>query len=161
MNKEKMIQSLGKIERHLRISIMVSIFLLVLFICVLIVPPTINTAGGIKEVIVEDSTTTVSSWTEWKEFEATAYTHKDAGCNRYTKTEHYLCPSSRIVAVDPNIIPLHSRVEIQGFGLFYAEDIGGAIKSNRIDIFCWDIQAALEFGRRKVNIRWESANSSQ
>ena len=90
----------------------------------------------------------------WKEYEATAYTHRDAGCNLLTKTEFQLAPNARVVAVDPRFIPLGSIVEIEGFGKFYALDIGGAIKGSRIDIYFWDKGEALEFGRRRVKLRW-------
>ena len=90
---------------------------------------------------------------EYKEFEATAYTHLDEGCNRWTKTEFYLTPTARIVAVDPTIIPLGSIVEIEGYGIYYAQDVGGAIKGNKIDIYHWDREQALEFGRRMVKVR--------
>jgi len=42
--------------------------------------------------------------------------------------------SPRMVAVDPRIIPLRSMLYIEGFGFARAEDIGGAIKGNKIDI---------------------------
>ena len=109
---------------------------------------------GTKVVKIEDIERK-SEWSNWEEFEATAYTHQDPGCNKLTKTEFRLCPGARIVAVDPNNIPLGSTVEIKGFGLFYAEDIGGAIRRKRIDIFYWNIDEALEFGRRNVTLRWK------
>lgn len=40
----------------------------------------------------------------------------------------------RTIAVDSRYIPLGSRVYIDGWGLFIAEDTGGAIKGNRIDV---------------------------
>ena len=39
-----------------------------------------------------------------------------------------------MVAVDPRVIPLRSMLYIEGFGFARAEDIGGAIKGNKIDI---------------------------
>lgn len=41
----------------------------------------------------------------------------------------------RTIAVDPNVIPLGSRVYIEGYGVFIAEDTGSAIKSKKIDVF--------------------------
>ena len=40
---------------------------------------------------------------------------------------------NRTIAVDPRIIPLGSKVEING-RIYIAEDTGGAIKGNRIDM---------------------------
>lgn len=59
-----------------------------------------------------------------------------------------LATEGRTIAVDPNVIPLGSHVFIEGYGDFIAEDIGGAIKSNRIDVFlnshsrCYDLGIA-------------------
>lgn len=53
--------------------------------------------------------------------------------------------AGRTVAVDPSVIPLGSEVYINGQE-YVAEDIGGAIKGNRIDIFFPTHAAALEFG---------------
>jgi 3D (Asp-Asp-Asp) domain-containing protein len=39
-----------------------------------------------------------------------------------------------IIAVDPEVIPLYSIVEIEDLGAFIALDTGGLIKGNRIDI---------------------------
>ena len=58
-----------------------------------------------------------------------------------------------VVAVDPTVIPLGSQVEIVGLGVFSAEDVGGAIKGNRVDIFMTSRGAALQFGRQEVEVR--------
>lgn len=60
----------------------------------------------------------------------------------YTMTE---ATAGRTVAVDPKVIPLGSTVYINGTP-YVAEDIGGAIKGNRIDVFFPDHQTALQFG---------------
>ncbi|MBS5149496.1 MAG: 3D domain-containing protein [Butyricicoccus pullicaecorum] len=52
----------------------------------------------------------------------------------------------RTIAVDTSVIPLGSRVYIDGYGLFIAEDIGGAIKENKIDIAVSDHDHAYELG---------------
>ncbi len=41
----------------------------------------------------------------------------------------------RTIAVDPKVIPYGSKVRVEGFGTFIAEDTGGVIKGNKIDIF--------------------------
>lgn len=49
------------------------------------------------------------------------------------------------IAVDPNIIPYRTEVIINGH-VYKAQDCGGAIKGNRIDIYFSDHESALEFG---------------
>jgi len=60
--------------------------------------------------------------------------------------------SNRIIAVDPKVIPLHSKVYIEGLGYYYAEDVGGAIKGNRIDVLYSTHQEALEFGVKEMKV---------
>ena len=57
-----------------------------------------------------------------------------------------------VIAGDPAVIPLGSTVYIKSMGYFKAEDTGGAIKGNRIDIFVGDYKKAKEFGRKKVEV---------
>ena len=52
---------------------------------------------------------------------------------------------NRTIAVDPDVIPLGSVVVIDGMQ-YVAEDIGGAIQNNRIDVYFSDHKTALEFG---------------
>ncbi len=57
-----------------------------------------------------------------------------------------------IVAVDPKVIPLRSRVYVDGYGYAIAADVGSAIKGLRIDL-CYDtLQEALNWGRRKTKV---------
>ena len=49
------------------------------------------------------------------------------------------------IAVDPSVIPYGTEVIINGH-TYKAQDCGGAIKGNRIDVYCDDHQTALEFG---------------
>ena len=52
----------------------------------------------------------------------------------------------RTVAVDPTKIPLHSVIYVKDLGTFVAEDIGGAVKGNHLDIYISDHQRALNLG---------------
>ncbi|UOF90428.1 LysM peptidoglycan-binding domain-containing protein [Fodinisporobacter ferrooxydans] len=54
------------------------------------------------------------------------------------------------IAVDPTVIPLGSLVYIEGIGYRKAEDTGGAIKGNHIDVFFSDEQQAVRFGVKKA-----------
>ena len=59
----------------------------------------------------------------------------------------------RTIAVDPKVIPYGSIVYIQDYGYFIAEDCGGDIKSNRIDIFTASHETAIQQGK-KVSQVW-------
>lgn len=57
-----------------------------------------------------------------------------------------------IVAVDPRVIPLGTRLYVEGYGVALAADTGGAIKGSRIDL-CYDTYGeAIRFGRRTVRV---------
>lgn len=85
---------------------------------------------------------------------ATAYTAKCAGCSGVTATGINLNanPNAKVIAVDPNVIPLGSKVHVEGYGTAVAGDTGGAIKGNRIDIHVPTESQALDWGRRTVNV---------
>jgi 3D (Asp-Asp-Asp) domain-containing protein len=55
-----------------------------------------------------------------------------------------------VVAVDPRVIPLGSRLYVEGYGLAIAGDTGRAIKGNRIDLGFNTYREAMRFGRRSV-----------
>lgn len=82
--------------------------------------------------------------------EATGYSAKEPGLGPTTATG---APAVRgVIAVDPLVIPLRSRVYIPGYGYAIASDTGGAIKGARIDL-CFDTVAECnQWGRRPVTI---------
>ncbi|MDW7652113.1 MAG: 3D domain-containing protein [Bacillota bacterium] len=57
-----------------------------------------------------------------------------------------------IVAVDPKVIPLGSRLYIDGYGFAIAADTGGAIKGSKIDLLLGSHESARRFGRRKMRV---------
>jgi 3D (Asp-Asp-Asp) domain-containing protein len=57
-----------------------------------------------------------------------------------------------IVAVDPRVIPLGTRLYVEGYGFSLAADVGGAIRGYKIDLFMEDITDALQFGRRDITV---------
>lgn len=57
-----------------------------------------------------------------------------------------------IVATDPNVIPMGTRLYVEGYGEAIAADQGGAIKGNRIDLFFDSHQEALNWGMRTVKV---------
>lgn len=84
------------------------------------------------------------------EMVATAYTADCIGCTGYTSSGYRA--GHGIVAVDPNVIPLGTRLYIPGYGFAIAGDTGGAIVGNRIDLGFDTIGAAMDFGRRAVKV---------
>lgn len=58
------------------------------------------------------------------------------------------------VAVDPNLIPLGSQLYINGLGVRYAQDTGGKIKGNNIDVFVDTTAEAIKLGRQKQIDVW-------
>lgn len=81
------------------------------------------------------------------EFKITAYCPCRICCGEWSDgiTASGTVAYPGVIAVDPSIIPLGSVVMIEG-NEYRAEDTGGAIKGNRIDIFFLDHNAALDFG---------------
>lgn len=89
-------------------------------------------------------------------FIATAYTQYDAGCDGYTATQTPV--RWGVVAVDPTVIPYGTRMFIvDQYGSFYygmgtAEDCGGDIKGNRLDLYMPSLSEAYDYGRRPVTV---------
>ncbi len=87
------------------------------------------------------------AYTEVKSMRATAYTHSG---NR-TATGTWPSPGFT-VAVDPDVIPLGTMLYVEGYGYAKAEDTGGAIKGNRIDIFLDTKSECRNWGVRTVRV---------
>ena len=79
-------------------------------------------------------------------FEATAYCYGSRTATGTTPT------ANRTIAVDPRVIPYGTKVEIEGYGTYIAEDCGGAVKGNIIDIYIPGYNNCIQFGRRKVKV---------
>lgn len=58
------------------------------------------------------------------------------------------------VAVDPRVIPLGTVLRDAQGNVYRAEDTGGAIKGNRIDLFVGDHEEALKLGRSEIELWW-------
>ncbi len=87
--------------------------------------------------------------------QATAYTAKCTGCSGVTATGIDLNKNrnAKVVAVDPSVIPLGSKVWVSGYGTAIAGDTGGAIKGNRIDLHYPTKSGAYSFGRKTVTVK--------
>lgn len=112
-----------------------------------------------KEVAVGTKTVKVSSAPSGgKTFrmEATAYGPDCNGCSGISAYGLNIAasPTPKVIAVDPNVIPLGSRVWVEGYGEAIAGDTGGAIKGNRIDVLVQsEAWAAKHWGRKMVTVK--------
>ncbi|WP_337874952.1 ubiquitin-like domain-containing protein [Exiguobacterium sp.] len=94
--------------------------------------------------------------------EATAYTNNPEDTvtydgrvltrSGYDVTDTILFEGMRIIAVDPAIIPLGTRVYVEGIGMAIALDTGSAIKGQKIDIMMDELEEAVTFGRKPLTI---------
>jgi 3D (Asp-Asp-Asp) domain-containing protein len=90
-----------------------------------------------------------------KEFymEATAYspTVQETDGDPWT-TASGMKSGHGVVAVDPKVIPLGSKLYVEGYGYAMAGDTGGAIKGDRIDVFFYSSDETARWGRRWVRV---------
>lgn len=96
--------------------------------------------------------------------EATAYdagyqsTGKNPGHPQYGITRSGTRVRPGVVAVDPQVVPLGTKLYVKSgnggsdYGISHAEDTGGAIKGNRIDLYYESRSEALRFGRQPVKV---------
>ncbi|MGE6377660.1 3D domain-containing protein [Peribacillus muralis] len=101
--------------------------------------------------------TTSSSAKKYKTItvKATAYTANCKGCSGITATGLNLKknPKVKAISVDPKVIPLGTKVHVEGYGEAIAADKGGAIKGNKIDVFYSSQSKALDWGRKTVKVK--------
>ncbi|WP_079477416.1 G5 and 3D domain-containing protein [Halobacillus salinus] len=121
--------------------------------------PTRSASNSSSSSSSSNSATTVSrgntSSSKTLYMHATAYTASCSGCSGVTATGINLNanPNAKVIAVDPSVIPLGTRVWVEGYGYAVAGDTGGAINGNRIDLHVSSQSKALSFGRRNVKVK--------
>ena len=95
--------------------------------------------GGIRRVI---------------EVVATAYDPGPGSCGPHCtgRTAMGIQATKGVIAVDPRVIPLGTRVFVDGYGTAIAADVGSAIKGHRIDVCFSSRREALRWGRRHVQV---------
>ncbi len=83
---------------------------------------------------------------------ATGYAPYTCGGSRSGRTASGIRAGIGVVAVDPRVIPLGTKLYIEGYGYAVAADTGGAIKGTRIDLGHESRSQALRTGRRVVKV---------
>jgi 3D (Asp-Asp-Asp) domain-containing protein len=78
--------------------------------------------------------------------EATAYTYTG------NQTATGIAAREGLIAVDPKVIAMGSKVYVEGYGYALAADTGGDIRGNRIDVFFATFRQCINWGRRPVHI---------
>lgn len=95
----------------------------------------------------EETSTQTPSGGRTMNVQATGYTHTG------NRTATGTIPKRGTIAVDPSVIPLGTRIYVPGYGEGVAEDTGGVVNGNIIDLFFETRQEAINWGRRNVQIK--------
>lgn len=110
---------------------------------------TVNKKKSVK--VVKTKSTSLKKYKKVT-VQASAYTGSCPRCSGYTSTGINLKkhPNDKIIAVDPKVIPLGSKVYVEGYGYAIAADTGGGIHGNKIDVFIPSRKKALAFGVKRL-----------
>ncbi len=85
----------------------------------------------------------------------TAYCPNECCCGDYadgiTASGHKIIEGDKFCATDPRIT-FHLKLDIEEYGIVQIEDRGGKIKGNKIDVFFWTHEEALEWGVQEIEI---------
>lgn len=107
---------------------------------------------SVNKIVAVGNITTVSRGSLRLTFKEAMYARTTA----YTYTGHHtatgLDPAVGLVAVDPVVIPLGSRLYIEGYGYATASDTGGSVHGNTIDLFMEDRGQCLKWGVKNVKV---------
>ncbi|RYL93492.1 peptidoglycan-binding protein LysM [Sporolactobacillus sp. THM7-4] len=92
-----------------------------------------------------ENTTSAESAYKKIRVSSTAYCELGKTATGYNLRKH---PSAKVVAVDPRVIPLGSKVYVPGYGTAIARDTGGRIKGHIIDVHFKSHKQAIQWGRK-------------
>lgn len=110
----------------------------------------------VNEVVVISKSAFLASRSGMKiphmRMKATAYDPSLGGTGKSGRTATGLRAGHGVVAVDPRVIPLGTKLYVEGYGFCIAGDTGGSIKGNRIDLGFNTYGEAKRFGRRTVTV---------
>lgn len=110
--------------------------------------------SAITEPTIPTESTDIADIIYLGEFKLTAYCPCAKCCGQWADgitSTGVTAKAGRTIAVDPTVIPYGSLVEING-NTYVAEDCGGSIKGNRIDVYFNTHEEALEFGVQYADV---------
>lgn len=105
---------------------------------------------GVENLIEDPFTGNNYEYTKVYTMEASAYANSGGTGDGITKSG--IRTFVGVVAVDPKVIPLGTRLYVEGYGVALAADIGGAIKGHKIDLFFNTEKECFSFGRRQKTV---------
>lgn len=98
----------------------------------------------------------VLTYSRKEEFRTTAYSHMDAGCDMITATGTTVRVGT--VAVDPKLVPYGTRMFVISndgsyvYGIATAEDCGGGIKGNQLDLYMPTREQCFQYGKKRCTV---------
>ncbi|MCR4442174.1 MAG: 3D domain-containing protein [Peptococcaceae bacterium] len=104
------------------------------------------------------------------EFKTTAYSpHDDRnGLNSWRpklasrsyspRTRTGTIPRPGTAAVDPKVIPLGTKLWVEGYGFARAEDTGELVKGKHIDLYVPNFDEAVKYGKQRKKVMWLEGN---
>lgn len=113
-------------------------------------------APAIGDGVIITADGEVLTFTKSMQFKTTAYNHEDAGCDMITATGTTVRLGT--VAVDPRVIPYGTRMFIVSndgkyvYGIATAEDCGGGVKGNHIDLYFPTTDECWQYGVRSATV---------
>ncbi len=118
-------------------------------------PKAANESNSLTQVVNENNSLTQApkNYKKVLNMTSTAYAPGPLDNGKWD-TKTYVGSTVRpgVVAVDPNVIPMGTKLWVEGYGEAIADDQGSAIKGNRIDLVYNDRQEALDYGIKKVKV---------
>ena len=136
----------------IKFSIVVLVFAVVIISCVVVFGHKLQKENQKQKQLIEKQQAIATNlpYKHIGKFHLSWYSPKELGKERpdQLRTSRGLIPKEgRTIAVDPTVIPYGSLVYIEGQGYYIAEDCGGAIRGNRIDVFTASYDYAMNRGR--------------
>lgn len=117
--------------------------------------PTIDFEVEVEEQVNEGAEVATSLGPQAEAYTVTAYCSCEICCGEWSDGFTYsgdLAVEGITAAADLSKLPLGTVVNIEGWGERTIQDIGGAIKGNRIDLYFWNHADALAFGVQELEV---------